>query len=105
MRVKFSPTVFMLAYCAIYIACLATDFPAFRYYPLEGVINWGPGKVKDIGPAMAWYGIMANAFIGGGVLAFIVPDRWFATPLRRGLWIAPTAAMLACVYLMKKFFV
>lgn len=104
MSLRFSPTAFMLAYCAVYIACLATDLPAFRYYPLEGHINWGPGKVSDMGPAMAWYGVMANAFVAGGVLGLIVPERWLSTPLRRLLWIAPTVAMLACVYLMKKFF-
>jgi hypothetical protein len=104
MRLRFSPTVFMLVYCAVYIACLAADFPAFRYYPLEGHINWGPGKVADMGPAMAWYGVMVNAFVAGGVLALIIPDRWLSTPLRRMLWIVPVAAMLACVYLMRKFF-
>lgn len=103
-RLKFSPTVFMLAYCAVYIASLAADLPAFRYYPLEGHLNWGPGKVQDMGPAMAWYGIVANAAVAGGILAVILPDRWLSTPLRRFLWVAPVVALLACAYLMRKFF-
>jgi hypothetical protein len=103
-RLRFSPTVFMLAYCAVYMAALATDLPAFRYYPLEGHLNWGPGVVEDMGPAMAWYGIMANAVVAGALCAVILPDRWFATPLRRFLWLAPLVAVLACVYLMRRFF-
>jgi hypothetical protein len=105
MRLRFSPTVFMLAYCIVYIAALATDLPAFRYYPLHGQFNWGPGKVTGLGPAMAWYGIVLEAAVAGGVLGFVVPGGWVTRALRNFLWLVPLAAMLACAYLMKKFFV
>ena len=61
MRLRFSPITFMLAYCLVYIAALLWDLPAFRYYPLHGQLSWGPTVVKGLGPAMAWYGIMAEA--------------------------------------------
>lgn len=104
MSLRFAPAVFMLVYCAVYVAAVATDLPAFRYYPLEGRLNWGPGKVTGIGPAMAWYGIMAEAAIVGAVAAVIVPDGWLRRALRNFLWLIPLAALGACVFLMRIFF-
>lgn len=104
MRLKFSPTVFMIVYCVVYIAALKTDLPAFRYYPLDGHFNWGPGKVEGMGPAMAWYGVLLESAVVGGVLAFILPGDWLTRRLRNFLWVAPLAAMLTCVFLMKAFF-
>lgn len=104
MRLRFSPITFMLAYCLVYIAALLWDLPAFRYYPLHGQLSWGPTVVKGLGPAMAWYGIMAEAALIAAVLAVIVPDRWFANRMQNVLWAVPVAAMLICTFLMRTFF-
>lgn len=104
MRLRFSPAVFMLAYCIVYVGAVATDLPAFRYYPLNGHLNWGPGKVTGIGPAMAWYGIMAEAGLVGALAALAVPDGLVRRALPRMLWLVPVAAMLGLAYLMRIFF-
>ena len=104
MRLRFSPIIFMLAYCLIYIAALLWDLPAFLYYPLHGQLSWGPAVVKGLGPAMAWYGIMAEAALVAAILAVIVPDSWFANRMQNVLWTVPVAAMLICTFLMRTFF-
>jgi hypothetical protein len=104
MRLRFSPITFMLAYCLVYIAALLWDLPAFRYYPLNGQLSWGPAVVKGLGPAMAWYGIMAEAALIAAILAVIVPDHWFAKPLQNFLWSIPVATMVVCAFLMRSFF-
>ena len=103
MKLRFSPLVFMAAYCAAYVAVLATDFPAFRYYPLDGAIAWGPAPQEGHGPGMAWYGLMVNAAIAAALLALFVPQSALAW-LRNRLWLFPTAALLASAYLMRIFF-
>ena len=104
MRLRFSPAVFMLAYCIVYVAVLATDFPAFRYYPLDGTFSWGAGKATGHGPAMAWYGLMAWAGLAGLVAAVAIPGGWLERRLRNLLWIFPAATLLASLYLMRIFF-
>lgn len=104
MKPKFSPTIFMLAYCVVYCAALITDLPAFRYYPLTGHLNWGAGKVEGMGPGMAWYGILLEAAVIAAIAAFVVPGEWLTKRLRNFLWIAPLGAMVLSVYLMKGFF-
>jgi hypothetical protein len=104
MKLRFSPIVFMLAYCLVYTAALLWDLPAFLYYPLGGHFSWGPTVVEGLGPAMAWYGILAEAALIAAILAVIVPDRWFADRMQNVLWTVPVAAMLICTYLMRIFF-
>ena len=104
MRLRFSPITFMLAYCLVYIAALLWDLPAFLYYPLLGQLSWGPEVVKGLGPAMAWYGIMAEAALIAAILAVIVPDRWFANRMQNVLWAVPVTAMIICTFLMRTFF-
>ncbi len=58
-----------------------------------------------VGPAMAWYGLMADAGIAALILALAIPDRLLDRALRNYLWLFPGGAMLVCVYLLRVFFV
>jgi hypothetical protein len=80
------------------------DRPLFRYYPLHGDFSWGQQALRGVGPAMAWYGLMANAGIAATVLAICIPDRATDRLLRNYLWLFPCAAMLVCVFLLRKLF-
>jgi hypothetical protein len=81
------------------------DWPLFRYYPLHGDISWGRQALQGIGPAMAWYGLMANAGIVATLLAICIPDRAVDKLLRNYLWLFPVGAMLACIFLLRRFFI
>lgn len=105
MKLGFSPVVFAITYCVTYIAALSKDAALFKYYPQTKQFSWGWVSLPDVGPGMAWYGIMANAALAGVVLAAIVPQDRLASALRDRLWWFPLFAMVGCVYLMKHFFV
>jgi hypothetical protein len=104
MKLKFSPATFVVAFCILYALVFFLDFPLFRYYPLHGDFNWGKTVLKGVGPAMAWYGLMANAAIGATVLAVVIPDRVLERGLRNYVWLFPVATMLVCAFLLRKFF-
>jgi hypothetical protein len=104
MRLGFAPASFLVAYCGAYVFVLAQDMPMFRYYPLHSDFSWGTGYLTGVGPAMAWYGLMANAGVFALVLALLVPQRVTERVLGGYLWLVPVATLLACVYLMRPFF-
>jgi hypothetical protein len=104
-RLRLAPTTFMIAYCCVYIFVLAMNLPLFMYYPLHGDFAWGWQGLKGAGPAMAWYGLMANAAIVAVVVAVCVPNRLPDRALRNCLWLVPVAAIVACTFLMRGFFV
>jgi hypothetical protein len=104
MKLGFSPATFLVAFCVLYALVFFLDFPMFRYYPLHGDFNWGKAVLKGVGPAMAWYGMMANATLGALLLAIVVPDRVLEPGLRNFLWLFPLATMLVCAFLLRHFF-
>lgn len=103
-RSRFSAAAFAVAFCIAYVVVFALDFPLFRYWPLHGDWTWGRTPLKDAGPAMAWYGLMANAGIAALLAAFIVPDAIATRLLRNRVWLFPIGAMAACVFLLRQFF-
>ena len=104
MRARFSPVSFAVVYCCVYAAAYWFNYPLFLYYPLHGDFTWGPVVMKNAGPAMVWYGLMADALIAATVLALVIPDRVFDRLFRNYLWVFPSAAMLICAYLLRNFF-
>ena len=101
---RFAPAVFMVAFCFAYACVFAMNWPLFSYYPLHGQFTWGHHALQGMGPAMAWYGLMASAGIAAALVALIVPDRAIDRVLRNYLWLFPCAAMLTCVFLLRHFF-
>ena len=89
---------------------LKLDLALFTVYPTIGVVLLGTHHSRDtVGPsmgsflpAMYWYGWTATAALGAllfGVVAASLPDRWTPRVWLGWLWVAPVAAMIACVYL------
>ncbi len=104
MNVRFSASVFLIVFCCAYLLAFALDYPLFRYYPMHGNLSWGKPPLADAGPAMAWYGLLANAAIASTVLAICVPDKIIDKLFRNYLWLFPCVAMLGSVFLLRKFF-
>jgi hypothetical protein len=104
MKPGFSAPVFSVAFCAAYVAAFALNAPLFSYYPLPGTFVWGGRVLPDAGPSMAWYGLMATAAAVALPLAAVLPERWILARVRRGLWLVPCAAILACAWLLRHFF-
>jgi len=105
MKFRFAPITFMVVFCCVYALAFWTNKPLFMYYPQHGDFHWGPIPMKHpIGPAMVWYGLMADAGIIATVLAFFVPDRFLDRILQNYLWLFPCGAMLVCVYLLRVYF-
>jgi hypothetical protein len=102
-RIRFAPGSFVVAYCCVYVFCFANDWPMFRYYPLHGDFTWGKQVLKGVGPAMAWYGLMANAAVAAIVVAVLLPQRAVDRLFRNFLWLFPVAAMLVSVFLLRRF--
>jgi len=102
---RFSPPAFTIAFCCTYAIVFAKNWPLFLYYPLHGnFVVWGQPTLKNDGPAMAWYGLMANAGIVALLAAIFVPARLVDLPLRRYAWLFPVGAMVVCVFLLRHLF-
>jgi hypothetical protein len=105
LKLRLSPSVFIVAFCCVYVCVFALDWPLFRYYPLHGDFGWGMyPPLQGVGPVMVWYGLIADAGIAATLLAFCVPDRAIDRLLGNYLWLFPCGAMLACVFLLRKLF-
>jgi hypothetical protein len=104
MKRHLSPVMFSVTYCVAYIVVLSQDLPLFRYYPQTGQFSWGWQGLQAVGPAMAWYGLMAYAAIAGLLAGLLDRNEKLAGWLRNRLWLFALAAMLGCLYLMKHFF-
>jgi hypothetical protein len=104
MKIRLSPVTFTVVYCISYIAVLALDAPLFRYYPAVKQFAWEWQLLEGVGPAMAWYGLMASAALVALGAATVVPSQPIAARLRNYLWCVPLAAVLGCVFLMRQFF-
>jgi hypothetical protein len=102
---RFSPAAFLIGFCCTYALVFAENWPLFLYYPLHANFNWGPQVQKGIGPAMAWYGLMANAGIVGCLAAVAVPSRVLDTLFRGYLWLFPAGTMLLTIFLLRHFFI
>jgi hypothetical protein len=103
------------AFAVLYVMALKVDLALFTVYPTIGVVLLGTHHSRDtVGPsmgsflpAMHWYGWTATAALGAlifGVVAASLPDRWTHRVWSGWLWVAPVAAMIACVYLTLPWF-
>ena len=101
---RFSAATFTVAFCIAYVVVFAMNLPLFLYWPLHGDWTWGGAELQSAGPAMAWYGLMANAAVAAVLAAFIVPDALAVRLLGNRVWLFPVAAMGACLFLLRQFF-
>jgi hypothetical protein len=103
------------AFALIYVLVRARGLALFTLYPAQGVVLWGMHRSRDVAdpaleflaPEMWWYGWTASAAIGAlpfGLGAAILPDRRFRPSWSWAAWLAPLAAMIACLYLTLPWF-
>jgi amino acid permease len=106
---------FGTAFAVLYVVALKLDLALFTVFPSIGVIRPGTRHARDVAdpslggvvPAMHWYGWVATATIGAlvvGAVAALVPERWTRSFWPGWLWVVPTLAMIACVYLRLPWF-
>jgi len=103
-RLPISPAAFMIGFCCTYVFVFAKNWPLFLYYPLHREFSWGNQVTRGIGPAMAWYGLMADAGIVALLAAICAPARLFDSSFRNYLWIFPVGAMMVTIFLLRHFF-
>ena len=103
------------AFAVFYVVALKLDLALFTVYPSLGVVLPGTHHSRDtvapamafLVPAMYWYGWTATAALGAfpvAVLAAVLPERWTRRFWLGWLWVIPTLAMIACVYLTMPWF-
>ena len=103
------------AFAVLYAAALKWDVALFTVYPSLGVVLMGTHHSRDVvgpslggvAPAMYWYGWTATAALGAlgaGIVGASLPEPWARRFGPGWVWVAPVAAMLACVYLTLPWF-
>jgi amino acid permease len=103
------------AFAVLYVVALKLDLALFTVYPSLGVVLAGTHHSRDVvGPSMAfvvpamyWYGWTAAAALGAlmvGLVAALLPGQWARRFWPGWVWVAPVAAMIACVYLTMPWF-
>jgi hypothetical protein len=101
------------AFAVLYAVAVAKDFALITVYPALGIFVLGAQHSQDAAPSMGgvpalyWYGWTVTAAAGAFVISIIaafLPERWAAGISLRWLWLAPAAAMIACVYLTMPWF-
>src|SRR5262249_28605999 len=103
-RLRPSPPAFTVAFCSAYAIAFALNWPLFLYYPLHGEFAWGWSALDGAGPAIVWYGFMADATVVGLAAGFCLPNAAVGGRLRNYLWMFPSAAMVTCVLLLRHLF-
>src|SRR5262245_54682042 len=99
----------------IYVVARARGLALFTVYPSLGIILPGMHRSRDVAaPAMAflapemwWYGWTATAAVGAfaiGIIAILLPDRWWRWFWPGCLWSSSIIAMIASIYLTIPWF-
>jgi hypothetical protein len=99
--------VFAITSPVIYVICEMQNWPLFTYHPATNQVGWFyVAPVRDQGPAMYWYGWIANAAIASAVLsvlAMLLPERIVSRIPLSLVWIVPLAALPVLVYALRFF--
>jgi hypothetical protein len=99
--------VFSAAYAVLYVIAMYFNIAMFVYYPQPAQWHWHdtPGLP---GPAMYWYGWIANAAVGAAIIAAII-TLLPAASLRRlsatAAWLAPLCAMATVLFIIRSWFI
>jgi hypothetical protein len=99
--------VFAITSPVIYVICEMQNWPLFTYQPATNQFDWlYVPPVRNQGPAMYWYGWIANAAIVSGVLsvlAIFLPERVINRIPLSLVWIVPAAAIPVLIYALRFF--
>ena len=104
-RVGAFALVFGVSFAILYVVCDMGAMPMFTYHP--GPDRWELGfapAVRDEGPAMYWYGWIANSTLGAttlGLLAAVLPEKIRGKIPFALAWIAPVVLLPVLIYSLK----
>jgi hypothetical protein len=97
--------VFGVSFAILYVVCDMAALPMFTYHPGTDRIDSGfaPPR-RDEGPAMYWYGWIANSALGAsilGLLAAALPEKIRSKIPLALAWIAPVVLLPVLIYSLK----
>ena len=98
--------VFAVVYAVSYVICVENNFAVFTYFPVTGEFGMWVQPPNE-GPAMYWYGWLLAAGIvasAAGLIACFLPEGLMQRLWTGWSWLVPLAAMLAFVYMLRKYF-
>ena len=97
--------VFGIFFGILYVICDMAALPMFTYHPGTGRIDPGFARaVRDEGPAMYWYGWIANSALGAsilGVLATLLPETIRGKFPLALAWVVPIVLLPLLIYSLK----
>jgi hypothetical protein len=97
--------VFGISFAILYVVCDMASLPMFTYHP--GADRIDPGFApprRDEGPAMYWYGWIANSALGAsiiGLLAAALPEKIRSKIPLTLAWVVPVVLLPALIYSLK----
>ena len=97
--------VFSICFAILYVICEMGAFPMFTYHP--GIDRIDPGFApprRDEGPAMYWYGWIANSALGASILGFLatlLPEKIRSKIPLALAWIVPVALLPVVIYSLR----
>jgi hypothetical protein len=97
--------VFGICFAILYVICDMGAFPMFTYHPGADRFDLGfaPPR-RDEGPAMYWYGWIANSALGAtalGMLAALLPEKIRGKIPLALAWMAPVVLLPVLIYSLK----
>lgn len=96
---------FGVSFGILYVVCDMAALPMFTYHPATDRIDWGYAAARrDEGPAMYWYGWIANSALGASVLGTLA--CWLPQKIRDCIppalsWFVPIALLPILIYSLK----
>ena len=97
--------VFGICFAVFYVLCDMAALPMFTYHP--GTDRIDPGFApprRDEGPAMYWYGWIANSALGAfilGLLAAALPEKIRSKIPLALAWVVPVVLLPMLIYSLK----
>src|SRR5258706_14726216 len=97
--------VFGISFAILYVVCDMAALPMFTYHP--GTDRIDPGFTpprRDEGPAMYWYGWIANSALGAsilGLLAAALPEKIRGKIPLALAWVVPVVLLPELIYSLK----
>jgi len=97
--------VFGICFAILYVVCDMAALPMFTYHPGTDRIDPGfaPAR-RDEGPAMYWYGWIANSALGAfvlGLVAAMLPEKIGRRIPLALAWVVPVVLLPALIYSLK----
>jgi hypothetical protein len=104
MRKHPSLLVFSLVFGVVYTICFENVWALFRFYPAYNRFSLtalGP----EAGPAILWYGWLANACIVSAAIALVVPRALAAKVSPTLVWGVGVAVLVVIAFLLRTWFI